>query len=366
MQRISTLTKSANLFGAGKDGFRNGDIASSTAPTDFDAAWCNGVQEELATLIEGAGLVLSGATFAQVYEAVRRLIDAQSGNYVLDTGVANAYVVALDPAIAAYANGMTVRFRIVNTNTGASTLNAGGGVLPLVNDVGGALLAGDAPAGGVATAVYDLVLNKFLMTSLVPSQAMSQTAADARYAAIINGKKPGDIFDFGGTTAPAGSLVCPLAPTNVSVASYRNLCAAIGITWGYGGNAVAGTFIVNNQYVITTIGTTDFTLIGAASNTVGLPFTATGVGAGTGSAALSFGLPNFPADYAGVQANGNVGTQTVGAVIAHSHVIAGGDGTTADTAFLRCTNNATNHSTQSTGGSANYAAGVRVLKCVQY
>jgi hypothetical protein len=46
----------------------------------------------------------------------------------------------------------------------------------------------------------------------------------------------------------------------------------------------AGAFVVGTEYQILTVGTTNFTLIGAASNTVGLNFTATGVGTGTGTA----------------------------------------------------------------------------------
>jgi len=46
----------------------------------------------------------------------------------------------------------------------------------------------------------------------------------------------------------------------------------------------AGAFVVGKEYRILSIGTTDFTLIGAASNTVGVHFTATGVGSGTGTA----------------------------------------------------------------------------------
>jgi len=46
----------------------------------------------------------------------------------------------------------------------------------------------------------------------------------------------------------------------------------------------AGSFTATEDYQIKTIGATDFTLIGAASNTVGLIFTATGVGTGTGDA----------------------------------------------------------------------------------
>ena len=46
----------------------------------------------------------------------------------------------------------------------------------------------------------------------------------------------------------------------------------------------AGSFVAGTIYTILTVGTTDFTAIGAPSNTVGVEFTATGVGSGTGTA----------------------------------------------------------------------------------
>jgi len=46
----------------------------------------------------------------------------------------------------------------------------------------------------------------------------------------------------------------------------------------------AGSFVVDTSYKILTVGTTDFTLIGASANTIGVTFTATGVGTGTGTA----------------------------------------------------------------------------------
>jgi hypothetical protein len=49
----------------------------------------------------------------------------------------------------------------------------------------------------------------------------------------------------------------------------------------------AGAFVISTSYVIESIGTTDFTLIGAAANTIGTTFTATGGGAGTGTARTS-------------------------------------------------------------------------------
>jgi hypothetical protein len=42
--------------------------------------------------------------------------------------------------------------------------------------------------------------------------------------------------------------------------------------------------VVGKQYTIRSIGTTDYTLIGAVANTVGVLFTATGAGSGTGVA----------------------------------------------------------------------------------
>ena len=46
----------------------------------------------------------------------------------------------------------------------------------------------------------------------------------------------------------------------------------------------AGAFVTGTAYTIATVGTTNFTAIGASANTVGVIFTATGAGSGTGTA----------------------------------------------------------------------------------
>lgn len=49
----------------------------------------------------------------------------------------------------------------------------------------------------------------------------------------------------------------------------------------------AGNFLTGRLYVIASVGTTDFTAIGATSNAVGVTFRATGAGSGTGTAGLA-------------------------------------------------------------------------------
>jgi hypothetical protein len=63
---------------------------------------------------------------------------------------------------------------------------------------------------------------------------------------------------------------------------------------GFTGAAVAaGQFVTGQHYMITVVGNTNFTLIGAASNKIGLRFTATGPGAGTGAAAIAITTDQF-------------------------------------------------------------------------
>ncbi len=50
---------------------------------------------------------------------------------------------------------------------------------------------------------------------------------------------------------------------------------------------IAGSFVTGTVYRILTVGTTNFTLIGASANTVDIVFTATGAGTGTGTATAS-------------------------------------------------------------------------------
>lgn len=150
-------------------------------------------------------------------------------------------------------------------------------------------------------------------TSYTPQYATTATTAN-------NLNRPGWIFDFGGSTCPSGSLTVGTTAATVSRTTYANLYAAIGTTWG----------------------------------------------AGDGS--TTFNLPVILADQVTVQASANVGTSTVGAVISHSHGMnyAGSYATGTDVAAYNYGSGATGWTTAPFGGTYNLAAGVRVMKCIQY
>jgi hypothetical protein len=77
-------------------------------------------------------------------------------NYSVDTGAANAYVVAPSPAFPALVAGISIIFQAANANTGASTLNVNGlGAVAIKKIVNQALVAGDILAGEVVEVIYD-------------------------------------------------------------------------------------------------------------------------------------------------------------------------------------------------------------------
>ena len=76
MDRISTATKSVDLFGSGKHGFKDGNLGTGVAPTDLNAEWFNGVQEELLNVIEYASIVPAAGTRNQVRLAIQAIIAA--------------------------------------------------------------------------------------------------------------------------------------------------------------------------------------------------------------------------------------------------------------------------------------------------
>lgn len=74
MHRIDTSTAQKDKFGAGKNGFTGGNPQTGELPTALNAEFFDSVQEEIASIIEAAGITLSSASNNQLLAAVKGLV----------------------------------------------------------------------------------------------------------------------------------------------------------------------------------------------------------------------------------------------------------------------------------------------------
>ena len=110
------------------------------------------------TLARAENIAAELVTIAAAFNKIPEQLSLEQGRavYALDTGAADAYVVALPATLAAYTTGLNIIMKAVNVNTGASTINVDGlGVKSIKRFNGDALSAGDIPAGGMIGLHYD-------------------------------------------------------------------------------------------------------------------------------------------------------------------------------------------------------------------
>jgi hypothetical protein len=129
----------------------------------------------------------------------------------------------------------------------------------------------------------------FTVSTTIGGLPTEVTTASGSMTGVVNGITVANIVDINNVISP--SLQISVSGTQSSgnyVICANTLNMIVGQTIVFKAPIfTAGTFTNTKVYQIVSIGTTDFTLIGAASNTVGLTFTATGVGSGTGTALLA-------------------------------------------------------------------------------
>ncbi len=152
-------------------------------------------------------------------------------DFSADTGVVNALVATLVPAITALTVGMPFGVQVANTNTGAATLTVNGlGPFSLHKLGGVALVAGDIQATQIVQIAWDGA----------NFQLLSYQAPPVTDAATLQGQSaaqlapPGIKGEFFAPTAPPGWLPC--SGQTVLRSQYPALFAYIGTTWGAGDN----------------------------------------------------------------------------------------------------------------------------------
>jgi hypothetical protein len=200
-----------------------------------------------------------------------------------DTGTANAYVIALSPAVTAYAAGQAITFKAGAASTTASTLNVntlGTKAIKKLNDQD--IASGDIESGSIVTVVYDGT--SFQMTSqLASTSTTSPGGSNTQVQYNSSGSFAGSAnFTFDGTSAtlanpvflPDGSSSAPAlsntGDTNSGV--YFPAADTVGIVtagaekWRFGSNPLAGrNHIINGEFAIAQRGTS-FTATDSAND----------------------------------------------------------------------------------------------------
>ncbi len=188
-----------SAIGTSDSAFHDGNPSTGELGTIVTADWLNAVQastmdlqDELLNVLAAATIANDPAVKTQILAAINKLskLNMQSGSatFATDTGVANAYVVNLTPALTSRTEGQVIKFKVANSNSGASTLNDGIGPVQLVGGAHSALQGGEMVAGGVAFAQWNGTVGAgsyvLLFCTAAPEQIANGTKA--QHAAALN------------------------------------------------------------------------------------------------------------------------------------------------------------------------------------
>lgn len=185
--------------------------ASSNANADSDITWAEG--QDPGTVNDSARMMM---------KRVKDFVSDIGGGLTVG-GSANTITLTAASAIAAYANGQVLAFIAGSTNTGATTLNVNTigakAVMKATGNGAAALNGAEIQSGCIYSVQYNASLNGGAGAWLLINPT-------------VNGVEPGMIFDYAGSTAPTGYLLC--YGQAVSRVTYAATFAVVGTAFGAG------------------------------------------------------------------------------------------------------------------------------------
>lgn len=143
----------------------------------------SGIESELIDVVTTlGGYTPSEADLTQVRKSILR--GMRTGTFVADTGTANAVVLAPQPTVVAYVEGLSFTIRkMAANNTGSVTINVSGlGAVPLVDVTGQQLAANELLSGDVFSVTMTggtFKLQKFANSATTTRRGLVELATDA-------------------------------------------------------------------------------------------------------------------------------------------------------------------------------------------
>ena len=217
----------------------------------------NGVVTERGTLSTPEGTVSISDNAQQII-----IVDGENGYIYEPKTLQLSYTYPANSVSNVYSRtGLTI------TVTGFVNAGIAGDTATITTD-GGDVLSGTYT---IATATQGSWTFAVVLPSLQTPILATALVAESKYVVLTLGTS-----DFTIAGAAANVLGAVFTATKAATGTGTAVPATIDV------NVPATSLVVGQKYIILIIGTTDFTLYGAASNTVGLEFTASVVGLGTG------------------------------------------------------------------------------------
>jgi hypothetical protein len=213
----------------------NQNTSGTAANLSGTPALPNGTTATTQTAADNSTKIATTAYADAISTALKLGILNQSYNYLADSGAADAYVVTLSPAAAAYTTGMVVRFKATNANTTTTpTVNVNGlGAKTITKNQGAAMAANDIKAGGLIAVQYDGTNFQMLSQSGIASATVPTGTGIVRNSMAAS--------ELSGDATTSGSNAVTLA------AQYKKLSCQPGL--GDGLNAIpAGTYLQTTCY----------------------------------------------------------------------------------------------------------------------
>jgi hypothetical protein len=242
------------------------------------------------TTAAGTGVAILNGNKVMVWSDGTNFYEVQAQNLTGTLAIVNGGTgqttqqAAINALVGAQTNNRVLRSDGTNSTLSQVVLTTDvTGTLPIAN--GGTGSTTSTGTGAVVLTASPTITNATLTTPTLTTPTLNFPTLNNFTLGTYGNIKT--LFETATITASA-----PSATTNFDIATqavqFYTSNASTNFTFNVRGSATstvtAGSFVVNTIYTIASIGTTDFTLIGAASNTIGVIFTATGVGAGSGTA----------------------------------------------------------------------------------
>ena len=166
MDRIDTPSAGADVNGPGKRGFIDENLPNGIAATSFSARWCNNLQEEIANLIEDAGIALDGTQQSQLLSA----IDAKIQNAIGADSIAGILTARTRSASARpdflRAGGNANTARVLAGTSTPLTLASGGVTNVVQEEVSLESLPASPASGNTAQFAFANITNLTALTDL--------------------------------------------------------------------------------------------------------------------------------------------------------------------------------------------------------